>query len=160
MAHVYELDADGYATRHAMHYVMATARANTASQLNCAHEPEREKDAAIFALLVMALGGMFFAFKPRHNFADILSDEHPPHAARMHFITRNAIQWCRDNRPEAESALSAARWKELMHHTASAVWGLNGGVDWSDQITFLRSHVGKQYMSELEAAWLAYRRSR
>jgi hypothetical protein len=159
-SHAVEVDADGYATFHLIHLlVKGPLRTLTSVTLDCGPNQTSE-DATLYTAFVIAIGGLLFSFRPSHNTADIYSTSHPPLAARMHWVMWNSTDWCQRNKPELEQTMPLERWQAIMHLAASSVWGLNGGVDWDEQVRFLRSTVGQQYVKEVEAAANRWRRSR
>ena len=46
--------------------------------------------------------------------------------------------------------MNATTISKLLRVVASAMWGMNGGYDWSEQIAFLQSEVGAAYYAKLE----------
>ena len=61
----------------------------------------------------------------------------------------DAISWCRQNRPALAVWMTPPRFRMLMRPVAEAIWGVNGGVRWQDQIAFLESDKGKDYVHKL-----------
>lgn len=160
MEHVSEVDADGYSTRHVVDWLMGgMGRANAISELNCSRLSETGQDEVLFSAFVIAIGSLLFATVPKRDLSNIYEHSHPPHAARMNWIMQNAVQWCRHNKPEVEYLMPLEKWQMLMRHAAVAVWGMNGGADWSDQIAFLRSVKGLEYVSRVEEGMVEYRKT-
>jgi len=68
--------------------------------------------------------------------------EHPPQALRMNLLMKSVKTWCFKNRQALHEWLEP--FQRLMNLVAAATWGMNGGNDWSEQITFLRSPEGRR----------------
>ena len=161
MEHVSEVDADGYSAWHVVDWLIkGMGRANAISEFNCSKLSEIEQDEVLISAFVIAIGSLLFAIVPKHNLSNIYQNSHPPHAARMNWIMQNVVQWCRRNKPEVEHLMPLEKWQALMRHAAVAVCGMNGGVDWSDQVAFLQSIQGQEYASKIECATGEYRKSR
>lgn len=151
MKHISEVDADGYSTWHVADWLLkGSGRANAISELNCLELSESGQDEVIFSAFVIAVGSLLFATVPKRDLSNVYENSHPPHAARMNWIMQNAVQWCRHNKPEVEHLMPLEKWQTLMRQTAIALWGMNGGVNWSDQVAFLRSLKGLEYARRLE----------
>jgi hypothetical protein len=157
---VFEVDADCYAIYFVLaHLINGVGRAQAVERLNCTGATPTRQDEALFSSFVLAIGGFLFAtetvaFDPLR----VCTRQYPPLAARMNWIMQSAVMdWCRMNRPHLKEWMTSERWRALMLTAATAVWGMNGGVDWSDQVAFLNSAQGQEYTARVMAAFVKYR---
>lgn len=148
-----ESDADGYAV-----YFLLTGlldaddqRTQMIDALALHDQPATLQDESMLSCFIMAVGAFFFLQTPQ-----VLTERcvyeftHPPPAARMNLLMESVRTWCAQFRPALEAWLTLERFQALMHLVASATWGMNGGLDWSDQTTFLRSDAGRSYVEKLD----------
>jgi hypothetical protein len=74
---------------------------------------------------------------------------HPPQAARMDFIMRNAVNWCRHNRPALAEWMSPEVFDKIMSTLVYVTPGADAGQGWAAQTTFLQTEIGDTYMKTL-----------
>ena len=160
-AQALEIDADGYATYHVLaHLIEGERRSQAVGLLKREQENARVQDEALFASFVVAIGAFLFVRRPTAiNSSRIYDLTHPPQAARMNWIMHNAINWCRQNRPDLERWMTKEKFQILMGATATATWGMNGGNDWRAQTIFLQSVDGAEYIRKLDLAVKTHIRS-
>ena len=73
------------------------------------------------------MGAFLFARPPVDvNTTNVYEVTHPPQLARLNYIMEGAISWCNQNRP-----------------------ALAGGLRWQDQIAFLESEAGREYVRRI-----------
>lgn len=158
---VFEVDADCYAVYFVLaHLITGLGRAQAVERLNCAGTTTTTQDEALFSSFVLGTGGFLFANEPVVvDPPRVYTRQYPPLAARMNWIMQSAWGWCGQNKPHLQPWMTLDRWRVLMNTAAVALWGLNGGVDWSDQVAFLNSVQGQEYVAKVEANMAEYRRS-
>src|SRR5437667_12734661 len=119
------------------------------------------QDELLFSLFVVAVGAYLFVRPaPDLNELDIYKLTHPPQAARMNFLIREAIfGWCRQNRPELEASMTKSRVKNLMNAVAEATLGKICAQVLGEQAAFLQSEKGANYTSALDQSVEAYKQS-
>jgi hypothetical protein len=141
------------------HLINGVGRAQAVQRLNCAGATPTKQDEALFSSFVLGIGGFLFATEPVVlDPKRVHTRQYPPLAARMNWIMQSAVMdWCRMNRPHLKEWMTFERWRALMLNAATAVWGMNGGVDWGDQVAFLNSDQGKEYTASVMAAFVKYR---
>ncbi len=62
----------------------------------------------------------------------------------------NTINWCKQNNgPALASYMTVNRFQTLMLVVATAISGMNGGRDWSEQTLFLQYVDGSKYLKQL-----------
>jgi hypothetical protein len=69
----------------------------------------------------------------------------------MDLIMSSALGWCIQNRPALEAWMTKDRFQLLMRSIAETTWGMNGGSDWSEQVRYLQSENGSDYINKLSA---------
>lgn len=153
-----EADADGYAAYHVLsNLIDGGGRAQAVSLLKLEPEPPSVQDEVLFSCFVIAIGAYLFVRPPQAlDNVSIYELTHPPQAARMNFLMHQAIFWCKQKRPGLELWMTLDRFQKLMNRVAQATWGMNGGKDWVEQIEFLRSEDGAEYVSKLDRSLKAY----
>jgi len=149
----FEIGADGYAVYHVLaHLFDGPGRTQAVDLLGCSEAQTSTQDEVLFASFVVAVGAFLFVQPPRPlDPAKIYKRSHPPYSARMNWIMHAAIGWCQQNRPDLEAWMNKDRFQMLMRAVAGATWGMNGGKDWSDQVAFLQSEPGREYVEKLDA---------
>jgi hypothetical protein len=160
LTQVFEVDADCYAIYFVLaHLINGVGRAQAVQRLNCDGATPTKQDEALFSSFVLGIGGFLFATEPvALDPKRVHTRQYPPLAARMNWIMQSAVMdWCRMNRPHLKGWMTFERWRALMLTAATAVWGMNGGVDWGDQVAFLNSDQGKEYTASVIAAFVKYR---
>jgi len=156
-----EADADGYAAYHVLaHLIEGEGRSHAVSLLKLEAEPSSFQDEVLFACFVVGIGAFLFVRPPTAlDNASVYALTHPPQAARMDYVMRHAIAWCRQNRPGLIARMTPDRFQMLMNAVAEATWGMNGGRDWAAQTAFLRSQAGSEYFKRLDESLKAHVRS-
>lgn len=76
----------------------------------------------------------------------------------MNLLMKDVKTWCCQNRTGLYEWLSLQPFQTLMNMVAAATWGMNGGDDWSEQITFLNSPEGAAYAEKVEAMAIEQRK--
>jgi hypothetical protein len=153
-----EADADGYAVYHVLaNLIDGGERAQAVSLLKLEAKPVSVQDRVLFSCFVVAIGAYLFVRPPQAlDNVSIYELTHPPQAARMNFLMHQAIFWCKQKRPGLEAWMTLDRFQRLMKGVAEATWGMNGGKDWVQQIEFLRSEDGAEYVRKLDRSLKAY----
>lgn len=149
---VIEIDADGYAVFHVLaHLIAGEGRLQAIAMLGC-DRSDTAQDTRLLSLFVIALGAFLFVRPPVVvDQANILKLKYPPQSVRMDFIMRNAVRWIRQNRPHLELWITPDKFQMLMRIAAGAVRGMNGGKDWEQQVNFVKSESGSEYLKKLGA---------
>ena len=156
---IMELDADGYG---GVYHVLSNlfrddARKHALSALQIDAKTEGYQDEVLLCCFVVAVGGFLFARPPVDvKTADVYKLTHPPQLVRLNYIMEHAIGWCRQNRPALVGWMTPPRFRMLMQPVASAIWGPRGGESWKNQIAFLESEPGKEYVRKLGENLRAY----
>ena len=147
-----EADADGYATYHVLaHLIDGEGRSHAVTLLKLHAEPSSRQDEVLLACFVVGVGAFLFVRPPTAlDNASIYALTHPPQAARMDYVMRHAIAWCKQNRPGLAARMTRDRFRMLMTAVAEATWGMNGGSDWAAQTAFLLSQEGSEYLKRLD----------
>lgn len=158
---IFEVDADCYAIYFVLAFlVKGGGRAGAIARLNCADADGDAQDEALIASFVLATGGFLYATPPVPlDTARIFQQRYPPLAARMNWITQSAIDWCDQNKPHLKERITLDKWKVLLFFAATAVAELNGGAHWGDQISFLTSEKGAEYVRMVMARFGEYKDS-
>jgi hypothetical protein len=156
---VLELDADGYAAFHVLAHLFGESRELALELLQIQDLARDEKDQILLACFVLAVGSYLFSLPPKTlTRENVYMLSHPPHSVRMDFITRQAVNWCRQNQPALAEWMNADRFMEIMSLVAGC--GLNnarGERAWDEQTRFLRTEIGEQYMRTLATEYDKYR---
>ncbi len=158
---VFEVDADCYAIYFVLAFLIkGMGRAGAVEHLNCANVKSEAQDEALISSFVLATGGILYATPPVPlDMARIFQQRYPPLAARMNWIMQSAMDWCAQNKPHLKEWMTLDKWRVLMVFAASAVAELNGGAHWGDQIRFLTSEKGAEYVRMVMARFSEYKRS-
>lgn len=147
-----EADADGYAAYHMLENVInGQERAHIVSVLAMDDKPAALQDELLLSCFIIATGAYLFIREPQALTSETASTfTHPPQALRMSLLMKSVKTWCTQNRLALHEWLTAKPFQRLMNFVAAATWGMNGGNDWSEQITFLRSAAGTEYSHNVE----------
>jgi hypothetical protein len=155
-----EIAADGYAIYHVLANLIDSPTRPLLTLLRLDGEQASVQDEALFSLIVVAIGAYLFVRPaPNLNQTNVYELTHPPQAARMNFIMRDAVAWCRQYRPELEVSMELGRFRRLMNVAAEATLGMSGAQVWGDQPAFLHSGEGAKYISALDDGIEAYKQS-
>ena len=114
---VLEIDADAYGAYHVLSNLFADERAFAINLLDLdARSPVRQ-DQTLLAIFVLAVGTFLFV-RPTKLLTpeNIYTLCHPPQAARMDFIMRTAVNWCRQNRPAVADWMSPRGLRQGNEH--------------------------------------------
>jgi len=154
-----EIVADGYAAYHVLANLMdSPTTPELLKLLNLDAGQASVQDQLLFSLFVVAVGA-YLLVRPAPDLNDIYQLTHPPQAARMNFVMREAIfGWCRQNRPELEASMTK-RVNSLMNAVAEATLGKSCAKVWGEQAAFLRSEKGAKYTNALDHSVAAYKES-
>jgi hypothetical protein len=157
---VFEVDADYYAIYYVLAFLIkGMGRAGAVEHLNCATANSDAQDEALISSFVLATGGVLYAAPPVPlDTARIFQQRYPPLAARMNWIMQSAMDWCEQNKPHLKEWMTLDKWRQLMLFATIAVSELNGGVHWGNQVSFLTSEQGAEYVRSLTARFMEYRR--
>ena len=146
-----EADADGYAAYHVLaNFIDGDTRKNISAVLKLDGATPEVVDQVLFSCFVIVAGAFLFSRRP----VDLTREDpwvftHPPQAARLDYLMRHSILWCKENRPALVDWMTNERFQQIMRAVAEATWGINGGLNWDAQTTFFRSERGKEYFQEL-----------
>lgn len=154
-----ELDADGYGgVYHVLsNFFREEVCGNGVLALQISDKNPESQDQILFSCFVVAVGGFLFARPPVDvNKANVYNLTHPPQLARLNYVMEGAISWCRQNRPALATWITPARFRMLMRPVAETIWGLDGGLRWQDQIAFLESDAGKEYVGKIGESLKTY----
>jgi hypothetical protein len=121
--------------------------------LCCDHLPADAQDEILFSSFVMAVGAFLYVLRPFSvNSSEVYTRTHPPQAARMSWIIRNATRWCdQNNRAALAAYMTLRKFQLLMNIVSVAIVGMTGGHNWGEQTAFLQSDAGSKYFKQLEA---------
>ena len=146
-----EADADGYAAYHVLaNFIDGGTRKNISAVLKLDSALPDVVDQVLFSCFVIVAGAFLFSRPPVDLTKEDLSGlSHPPQAARLDYLMRHSILWCKENRPSLVDWMTNDRFQQTMRAVAEATWGMNGGLNWDAQTTFLRSERGEKYLQEL-----------
>jgi hypothetical protein len=147
-----ELDADGYGgVYHGLsNFFRKEVRDNELLSLQITDRSPESQDEVLFSCFVLAVGGFLFARPPVDVIkSNVYTLTHPPQLARLNFAMEAAISWCRQNRPALAVWMTPDRFRRLIRPGAEAIWGVDGGLRWQEQIVFLESTAGKEYFRKL-----------
>ncbi len=158
---VFEVDADCYAVYFILEFLIKGAgRAAAVERLNCADASGNAQDETLIASFLLATGAFLYATAPvALDTTRIFQRRYPPLAARMNWITQSATAWCDQNKPHLKEWMTLEVWRKLMRFAAIAVSELNGGANWGDQTSFLRSEQGAEYVRTIATRFEEYKRS-
>ncbi len=146
-----EADADGYAAYHVLaNFVDGGARKNISAVLKLDSAAPDVVDQVLFSCFVIVAGAFLFSRPPVDlTKEDLFGLSHPPQAARLDYLMRHSILWCKENRPSLVDWMTNERFQQIMRAVAEATWGMNGGLNWDAQTAFFRSERGERYFQEL-----------
>jgi len=113
--------------------------------------PARQ-DRTLLACFVLSVGTFLFV-RPTKVLTpeNIHTLSHPPQAARMDFIMRAAVNWCRRNRPDLAGWIRPEVFDRIFTTLAFVTPGADGGQGWAAQTAFLQAEIGDAYMKILAA---------
>jgi hypothetical protein len=148
---VSEIDADIYGMYHVLSNLFGDERAFAIELLNLQDAPADRRDKVLLACVVLAVGTFLFV---RPTMVPTLENCyrlcHPPQAARMDFIVRIAVQWCRNNnQQELADWMTPEVFERIMNAGASVTAGADAAQRWAQQTIFLQSEDGKTYLGTL-----------
>lgn len=148
-----EAGADGYAVYFMLANIIdgPQERAHLLDVLGQNDKPTDVQDQVLLSSFIIAVAAFFFVRPPQVLTASTAYRlTHPPQAARMNLVMKAVQSWCVQNRPALVDWMTLDRFQTLMRAVASATWRMNGGQDWSEQVTFLRSAIGTEYFRKLD----------
>lgn len=148
-----EADADGYAVYFMLANIIDAAheRAHLLDVLGQKANPVEVQDQILLLSFTTAVAAFFFVRTPQLlTAASAYQLTHPPQAARMNLAIKAIQSWCVQNRPALVNWMTLERFQNLMRAVASAIRGMNGDHDWSEQVRFLRSDIGTEYFRKLD----------
>lgn len=155
-----EIVADGYSIYHVLANLFDGGRETAITALKLDAEEPSVQDEALLSLVVVAVGAYLFV-RPleKLNETEVYKDTHPPQVVRLDCIMQEAIHWCRQNRPQLQTWMTAARFQELMNAAVEATVGLNGAQVAGDQAAFMKSEEGAKYHRALADGVNAYKQA-
>ena len=121
------MDADAYGIYHVLSNLFADERAFAVDLLDIAAKSEEEQDK-LLACFVIGVGNFLFV-RPTKTLTEgnIYTLCHPPQAARMDFIMRRAVSWCRNNREALATWMTPEVFSQIMATMAYATaWRRRG----------------------------------
>ena len=147
---VLEVDADAYGTFHVLSNLFADERAFAINLLDINARPPFRQDQTLLACFVLAVGTFLFV-RPTKSLTpeNIYTLCHPPQAARMDFILRAAVNWCRKHRPALADWMSPEVFDKIMSTLSYVTPGADAGQGWRSQTIFLQTEIGDAYMRTL-----------
>jgi hypothetical protein len=148
-----EADADGYAVFQVLaNLIDGAERAYATKLLNLSNESTQVQDQVLFSSVVITTGGYFYVRPPALiDAVRVYTLTHPPQAARMDCVMRQALSWCRQNRPRLAEWMQPDIFGALMAGVAEAALGIDGGTNWAAQTAFLRGGDGAAYIKALDS---------
>lgn len=146
-----EADADAYSLYFVLeHSLNSIERGHDLGLLGIETLPAERQDEVLIRCFVVALAGCLFATQPQRVTAtSIYGKRHPPQAARLHVALHVILKWWGEFRSDREPVLDGGRFRQLFRAAALATQTLNGGRDWEEQVQFLSSAEGKDYLAKL-----------
>ncbi|WP_263356646.1 hypothetical protein [Acidicapsa ligni] len=158
-----EADADSYAIYHIMgNWIAGVERSEGLTVLNRNTISLADQDDLLFSLVVVAIGAYFMLRPvPQLDAESVYKLSHPPQAARLNSLMDTAIAWCRQNRGDLAQRMTEQWFNRLLSHVASAIWEANDSrhQNWMQQVDFLRSADGAEYLGKLRTDRDQYRAS-
>ena len=150
---VHEIDADAYGTYHVLSNLFADERDFAIDMLDLGAALPARQDQTLLACFVVAVGTFLFV-RPTKVLTpeNIRALSHPPQAARMDFIMRNAVSWCRQHRPALAEWMNPDIFDKIIATLAYVTPGADGGEGWAAQTAFLQAEIGDAYMKTLAAS--------
>jgi len=151
-AQVHEIDADAYGTFRVLSNLFADERAFAIDMLDLAAAPPVRQDQTLLACFVLAVGTFLFV-RPTKVLTpeNIRTLSHPPQAARMDFIMRTAVSWCRQHRRALTDWMSPDIFDKIISTLAYVTPGADGAQGWAAQTAFLQAEIGDAYIKTLAA---------
>jgi hypothetical protein len=149
----FEMDADGYAVYLMLSHLMnGPRRAQAIGLLNCEHAHRDLQDRVLFSSFVMAIGAMLLVTSPPSvDFHKYRTRTHPLPAARMDWIMHHATNFCSENGKSHVVTMAKQTFQAVMVIVERAILEIRPANDWREQVAFLKSEVGSQYLRELIA---------
>jgi hypothetical protein len=147
-----ESDADGYAAYHMLENIInGQERAHIVSVLIMGDKTSDVQEKLLLCCFIIAVAAYLFTCEPQTVSSETAyTFEHPPQALRMNLLMKNVKTWCYQNRQALHEWLTLQPFQRQMNLVAAATWGMNGGDDWSEQITFLKSPEGRAYAEKVD----------
>ena len=156
-----EADADSYAIYHIMgNWIGGVERSEGLTLLNRNDISLADQDDLLFFLVVVAIGAYFMLRPvPQLDAENVYKLSHPPQPARLNSLMETAIAWCRQNRDDLAQRMTEQRFNQLLSHVASAIWEPDDSRNqsWIQQVEFLRSADGVEYLRKLRTGKDQYR---
>jgi hypothetical protein len=150
----FEVAADAYAVFQVLaNLIDGGWRSQAVKLLKLDTESASVQDQALFSCFVVAVGAYLFSrFPDVVDNANIYKLEHPPQAARMDYIMRQAVKWSKASHPSLTAQITPDRFQKLMNAVATATAEMNGGNGWAAQTAFLQSDSGSAYLKKLDGS--------
>jgi hypothetical protein len=157
---IQEIGADGYAIFHLLANLFDGSGRSWLTVLELASEEPDVQDEALLSLVVVAVGAYLFIRRtPKLDRANIYRLTHPPQAARRNCLMQEAMNWCRENRPNLLGWMTGNRFQQIMNAATEATLGRSGAQLAGDLTAFLRSEEGVKYLTALYEGVNAYKQS-
>jgi hypothetical protein len=149
---VREADADGYAAYYMLQNVIAgDERAHILSVIGADGKSESVQDELLLCCFVIAVAAYLLTREPQKLTGDsVYALTHPPQAFRMSLLMNHVRSWCRQNRDALHDWLTAQLFQKLVNQTGMARWGMHGVRVWAEQIAFLKTETGLEYVGRVE----------
>lgn len=150
-----EADADAYAAWHVIaNFVGGASRAIAVELLKLDGLSTEEQDDVIFSCFAVAVGAFLILRQfPMVTRDTVFKRGYPPPAARLNVIMKQASRWFKQNRPGPQTRMTSERFEALLTGAAEVCW--EGDIDiqekWADQVRFLKSPDGLNYLNKLDA---------
>jgi hypothetical protein len=156
-----EADSDFNAAYYVLDsLIVGPVRVPAVTLLGLDGEPVDVQDEVLVSCFIVAVGAFLFVRPPAVVNRDcVYKNDHPPQAARMLLLIYDGIAWCKRQRPGLEARLAPDCFHKLMDAVAQVTWGVEGGIGWAAQATFLLSPGGLEYLRQLDEHRAAHVRS-
>lgn len=140
-------------------WVTAGGRQAASHTLNIEDSPPDVQDDVSFACFLVAQAGFTFLRDPEPLPKDMVYwDTHPLQPVRLQLMSRYALKFSNELRPNLRKTMTQARYQSLMDAVSAVMWTTGKhAADWRAQVEFLRSADGSAYVEALIAELDAFR---
>lgn len=146
-----EIDADGWAVMlNVDHWFVGAGRGSVLKAFRAELDEEHQADNLLLMFFVVSMCAALLLWRPvQVDETNVYTLPHPPQAARMQRILLTVDMWARGSRPWL--ALDATRhvFPALIAAVEDALASMTTPHNWEQQVGFLRTSAGSDYMEAL-----------
>ncbi|HEY7403976.1 MAG TPA: hypothetical protein VIB39_10670 [Candidatus Angelobacter sp.] len=146
-----EIDADGWAVMlNVDNWFDRAGRGSFLHAFGQERAESHQADNQLLVCLVMSVCAALLLWQPMElTEANVYELSHPPQAARMERILLTIDMWARNSRPWIAMDATQHIFPDLISAVEDALAPVTGAHNWEQQVNFLRTSAGQQYMHAL-----------